>query len=67
MWTQNNNYDYHYNREFQRMRWLAEEVEGNDKSVQTKDEILVDLGYVIKASGLNADTIKKAPHHKYFI
>lgn len=66
MYTQNNTYDYYYNREFQRMRYLAEEVSGNDQSSNTKDEVLVDLGYEITKTGLNTKTVKLAPHYKYY-
>ena len=66
MFTRNNNYDYHYNREFQRMRYLSEEVTGNDKANQTSDEVLTDLGVDVKQQGLNAGVVKKAPHYKYF-
>lgn len=66
MYTSNNTYDYYYNREFQRMRYLAEEVTGNDKDTQTSDTVLADLGYKITAPGLNRDVIKKAPHYKYY-
>ena len=66
MYTLNNTYDYYYNREFQRMRYLAEEVTGNDKDTQTSDTVLADLGYKITAPGLNRDVVKKAPHFKYY-
>ena len=66
MYTQNSNTDYYYNREFQRMKYLAEETEGNDKSNATSDELLTDLGYTVTASPLNTQVIKKSPHFKYF-
>jgi hypothetical protein len=66
MYTQNNTYDYYYNREFQRMRYLCEEPAGDDPFLKTKDEILVDLGYQLENRGLNKNVWKKSPHYKYF-
>jgi len=66
MLTKNNNYDYYYNREFQRMRYLSEDVLGNDPSIQTSSEVLKDLGYKIPQHGINPGIIKKSPHFKYF-
>ena len=66
MLTRNNNYDYYYNREFQRMRYLSEEVIGNDKTTQTSSELLADLGYQSKQQGINSKVVKKSPHFKYF-
>mmetsp|Transcript_13325 Transcript_13325/g.1948 ORF Transcript_13325/g.1948 Transcript_13325/m.1948 type:complete len:91 (+) Transcript_13325:130-402(+) len=38
MYTVNTDNDYHYNREFQRMRYLSEEPSGNDPYANTRDE-----------------------------
>lgn len=64
--TSNNTYDYYYNREFQRMRYLSEEPQGNDPHLKTKDEVLVDLGVTLSQRGLNKGVLKKSPHYKYF-
>ena len=33
----NSNYDYYYNREFQRMRWLTEQPSGTDSTTLTSE------------------------------
>ena len=66
MYTTNTNYDYYYNREFQRMRYLTEDPAGDDPQVQTKDELLVDLGFKVQPNGNNNKAVKKSPHFKYF-
>jgi len=66
MMTKNNNYDYYYNREFQRMRYLAEDVIGNDATTRTSPEVLTDLGFNVTQQGINREVLKKSPHFKYF-
>lgn len=67
MYTKNTNEDYYYNREFQRMRYLSDEAVGDDPSINTRDEMLVDLGINLGApGGLNTSVNKRAPHFKYF-
>ncbi|KAL4485830.1 hypothetical protein ABPG72_012370 [Tetrahymena utriculariae] len=65
MQTINSNYDYYYNRQFQRMRYLTEDPAGDDPLQKTKDEHLVDLGFIPKVFGANAEVRKRAPHDKY--
>merc|ERR1712156_571252 len=64
MYTNNTNYDMSYNRVFQRMRYLCEEPAGDDPYTNTRDELLVDLGFKVEASGINR-VVKKVPHDKY--
>ncbi len=66
MYTSNTNYDYHYNREFQRMRYVTEEIVGNDQTVLTSPALLADLGVDVPNKGLNKGLLKKSPHFKYF-
>ena len=66
MWTEQNQHDYAYNREFQRMRYLTEEPAGDDPYAKTRDQQLVDYGYNWKQHGLNVKANKKAPHYKYY-
>ncbi len=65
MYTQINHDDYVYNREFQRMRYLNEEVSGNDPFTKTGDQQLIDLGWKVESFGNNV-VQKKSPHFKYF-
>lgn len=65
MFTQNTNYDYYYNRQFQRFRYLTEDAQGEDKEVLTSRELLADLGVQIEQRGHNHDIRKKSPHFKY--
>ena len=65
MYTKNNTDDYYYNREFQRMRYLTEEPSGNDPTMKTRNEMLLDLGILSLPSKNNKKLVKKAPHYKY--
>lgn len=66
MTTQTSTHDYYYNRQFQKMRYLTEEVSGDD-TIKTSDALLADLGVNLKPQGLNtrAYPTKSAPHYKY--
>lgn len=66
MTTKNSNEDYHYNREFQRMRYLTEDTVGNDPTTFTRNEMLADLGVNLPPKHNNFDIRKKAPHYKYY-
>eukprot|EP01016_Furgasonia_blochmanni_P019439 TRINITY_DN217_c0_g2_i1.p2 TRINITY_DN217_c0_g2~~TRINITY_DN217_c0_g2_i1.p2 ORF type:complete len:239 (+),score=104.64 TRINITY_DN217_c0_g2_i1:2-718(+) len=66
MWTRNNTYDYYYNREFQKMRYLTEEPTGDDPFSNTRSELLTDLGVNYPNMGVNRTVVKRAPHYKYF-
>jgi len=65
MSTQISNDDFAYNREFQRMRYLNEEPDGDDPFLKVSDQQLVDLGYQWKPFGNNNKIVKKSPHFKY--
>ncbi len=65
MWTQNTNEDYYYNRKFQQLRYVCEEITPADQNVQTSRVLLEDLGVKVENRGLN-NIHKKAPHFKYF-
>lgn len=65
MYSTINQFDYSYNREFQRMKYLSEEPTTDDAAQKVPTEMLADLGCPEKSLGHNRTVVKKSPHFKY--
>ncbi|EGR28603.1 hypothetical protein IMG5_206925 [Ichthyophthirius multifiliis] len=65
MYSLNSNYDFYYNRQFQQMRYLTEDLHGDDSLEKARPEHLISLGIAELPVPPNNIVRKKAPHEKY--
>lgn len=61
----NTNYDFYYNRQFQRMRYLMEDSVKDPPTLDVEDETMARYGFDVKAKKSLQKIPKKCPHPKY--
>jgi hypothetical protein len=66
IYTRNSDSEIQYNRNFQKMCYMTENAKNEGSALAPPPELLRDLGFEFKQSGMNYKVSKRSPHWKYF-